>query len=383
MNYTARSFSLGLSLVILSLWFTSVAAQRSAYEITLSPVKPIKNSGFIITHIDNLTEDDFIIGSAQIGVDNRRVPVSLSLPLADAVHGAVMQGLPREESSAKLKMRVTKFRVDERTTYATERAIVHVGIEIYHLDRDQNELVLFRDEWETQKGGPVDATTKLSRLLSAGLHELLSKFSQTSWRETIDSGVSSLKTNHRYSQGFGWKYFAYPESGWYPDADAFVNNEPDESVSIKIKGENYYARLQGKVKASTLPFLLISNGQIFVPAAIVSSRQHNKRQLVPALYVGPYLYFEILHPSTADGLAGAVAGGLIGGTAGGVAGSMRPMGYVIQAKTGARILLDKTNFERLALEYDLDPESYKLNTKFGAVASRELILAINTKIKNQ
>lgn len=356
----------------------SQAQRRSEYRIELGRAAPLDVEGFYFDALEDARADSAVIGSVQVGLNNRRVDAVLAEPLRFSGFRIANMIVVPDRAAQPLTLKITAIQVDEHTTIASEEGVAFVAAEVVFAGEGGEGLVLYRGESEARKRGMSDVSGKLGGLIVEALTDLIAEFAATDWRTTIASGGLGTVTapSHRSEEAPGFPFAAPPQQALYLNSRDFAHDtRADLPFRVVQRGgtpphEAYAVKYERGTK-DPRAFAVSYRGILYLSAAVATGGYATKRQLLRAHFVGPYAYFEIAKTDA----GAAVAFGALGALA-----SMRTFGVALDTRTGQTHLLDDQTLEKLTVGHEDLRERIGENRRRNPAGSREIIRALNERL---
>lgn len=354
---------------------TAEAQRRKEYLVELGTAKPLDVSGFYFSAVEDARSAGEVIGSAQVGMNNRRVQARLAEPLEFAGFRTVNMLVRPRKSATPLTLRITDIHVGEHTTFSSERGFASVAGEVIYVAPDSTRIVLYRSEAAEEKGG-LDVTGSLGRLVVESMRSLIREFARTDWQTAIESGGVGVVTapTYRGDTTAGFPYHAVPDEALYVKARDFASDtRSDQPFKVVQRGSGPGASYAIKAERGSRPprvFAATYKGVLYLSATVANGGYAGKRQLLRSEFVGPYAYFTIAKTNVAAGAAFGLAG---------AAASTKVLGVALDTRSGVVHVLDKLTLAALTEDHQDLRDLIKHNRRYDPRGSREIIAALNER----
>ncbi len=364
-----RSYTLAAVFALLT---TALLAQRrETYAVTIpAPTEKLGVRSFYIDAVEDARLDRTSIGSAQIGLDNRRVLAVLAQPFEVAFGSVCYQLLASRSEAQALTLRVEELFVDEVTKPMSERGSARIAISLVLIGEDGAARVVGTASGSAEEGA-VDASGKLGRLVVDALSEALLKIDRSDWR-SVAAGAILLTTDD--SPTFTRVVALPTENAVYASADDFGKRAAMRApYQLKPVGsaDGYTYKLKGADGAKApRAEVIVHGGEVYLATSKYNGGMAYGGVFRKALQSGRYIYFVDAWSSAAAG----AAFGLIGAMA-----STRQHGVVLDPMSGQVYVLTPEIVTRLA-EGHPDLQASMTDTKRGdALGMLRVIKELNAR----
>ena len=361
--------------IFLSSAVHAVAQKRTAYTVTLPTSKPIGITDFYVDAVEDDRLDKSDIGSAQIGLDNRRVPAVLDIPLERAILAYAYQSFRPKAGTPALTLRVQELTVEEVTKMSSERGFARVVISLVASDSMGRGRVVGTAEGSAEKGA-IDVSGKLGGLVVEALTAALREIAASDW-EAVAAGAQLVLEDD--SPTFT-RTVALPDGKHaYASLDDFAKRVPSDvpyRLVVRESGAGGSTAVLKKARGtSERPYaaVLVEDGRVYLASHLYNGGFTTRNQLREAKLVGRYLYFEDRWSSAAAG----AAFGLVGALA-----SMKTHGIVLDPMSGRIQLLTPELTATLATGHeDLAQRAGALGKK-DVAGMKDIVRELNARYAN-
>ncbi len=289
---------------------TSICTAQKLYKISLeNELLNIDNDGYYVESVIDERKNTSYIGWVQTGILNKKRFATLENELIDEIYHIIVPENRSSEDLVPIRVAVTNLQISELTKAMKEYAQAQVGLTFYALK--ENEWLPIAKTFSTMQLKDLDVTARHPENIVSALEDAIKQFSQSSWREKIESSKSIVMESKEFDASQVPIFAATDiKNGIYKSFKEFYNNEPGITEGFEVKEKNrvklWMVDEEGK-RSNTKNddhFGFAHNGTIY--------KKHFDYYLPLEKKVDGFYY---LGPATADANSvstGAILGGAIG-----------------------------------------------------------------------
>lgn len=317
------------------------------------------------------------VGTAQVGLSNKKVPAQLENNLNTIRDYFYQQYAPNAEATS-VTIIIDHFWVSERSSALSQDGNFDLELS-FAIKNSEGELVVvhqFNDEI-TESG--IDVTKTHSRRIKLLLDRAFKEFVEMNFTDVIKGEIFTKKELNQTKNILNADTM---KVGFYKSFADFYNNKPRQIGNIMITAlnkKNVLFKLEDDMSGKRIKnyFGYCDGSNIYINGFAYGQAVSNYYAKV--LSVGKYLLLDdtYIDPVTSGVAAGF---GLLGGL---VAASTAKRGIVINIETGLPTVLSEKSFKAILKDYEGYLEKYeKLNNDYFDV-KKAYISSINQKYLEQ